>query len=291
MIKNFEYFAPKTIQEALTLLSQYKEKAKIMAGGQSLLLVMKQGLFTPEYLLDVKGISALDYINFNESEGLRIGALTTHRDIENSPIILRHFKVLSEMEGNLALIQTRNWGTIGGNLCHGDPAGDPATVFVVLKAKLKLTSLDQKRILDMEEFSTDYLEVSLEPDEMLTEIQVPTPPSHTGTAHKKIMVMKGDMGIVGAAVSITLSQEDNVCKDARIALSNAASVPFRAIEAEKRLIGNVINDDLLIKASQVASEEADPPADVHGSAEYRREMVKVFVMRAARKALDRAQEG
>ena len=291
MIKNFEYSAPKTIKEALTLLSQHKEKAKIMAGGQSLLVVMKQGLFTPEYLIDIKGISELDYISYDEKESLRIGALTIHRDIENSPIILRHFKVLSEMEGNLALIQTRNWGTIGGNLCHGDPAGDPATVFVVLKAKLKLTSLDQERILDMEEFSTDYLEVSLEPDEMLTEIQVPTPPSHTGTAHEKLMVMKGDMGIVGAAVSITLSQEDNVCKDARIALSNAASIPFRAIEAEKRLIGNVINDDLLIKASQVASEEVDPPADVHGSPEYRREMVKVFVMRAARKALDRAQEG
>ena len=291
MIKNFEYFAPKTIQEALTLLSQYKEKAKIMAGGQSLLLVMKQGLFTPEYLLDVKGISALDYINFNESEGLRIGALTTHRDIENSPIILRHFKVLSEMEGNLALIQTRNWGTIGGNLCHGDPAGDPATVFVVLKAKLKLTSLDQERILDMEEFSTDYLEVSLEPDEMLTEIQVPTPPSHTGTAHEKLMVMKGDMGVVGAAVSITLSLEDNICKDARIVLSNAASIPFRAREAEKRLIGNVINDDLLAEVSQAASVEADPPADIHGSAEYRREMVEVFVRRAARKALERAKAG
>jgi carbon-monoxide dehydrogenase medium subunit len=291
MIKNFEYSAPKTIKEALTLLSQHKEKAKIMAGGQSLLVVMKQGLFTPEYLIDIKGISELDYISYDEKESLRIGALTIHRDIENSPIIQKHFRVLSEMEGNLALIQTRNWGTIGGNLCHGDPAGDPATVFVVLKAKLKLTSLDQERILDMEEFSTDYLEVSLEPDEMLTEIQVPTPPSHTGTAHEKLMVMKGDMGIVGAAVSITLSQEDNVCKDARIALSNAASVPFRAIEAEKRLLGNVINDDLLIKASQVASEEVDPPADVHGSPEYRREMVKVFVMRAARKALDRAQEG
>jgi carbon-monoxide dehydrogenase medium subunit len=291
MIKNFEYFAPKTIKEALTLLSQNKEKAKIMAGGQSLLVVMKQGLFTPEYLIDIKGISELDYISYDEKESLRIGALTIHRDIENSPIIQKHFRVLSEMEGNLALIQTRNWGTIGGNLCHGDPAGDPATVFIVLKAKLKLTSLDQERIIDMEEFSTDYLEVSLEPGEILTEIQVPTPPSHTGTAHEKLMVMKGDMGIVGAAVSITLSLEDNICKDARIVLSNAASIPFRAREAEKRLIGNVINDDLLAEVSQAASVEADPPADIHGSAEYRREMVEVFVRRAARKALERAKAG
>ena len=284
MIKNFKYLAPKTVQETLTLLSQYKEKAKIMAGGQSLLVVMKQGLITPEYLIDIKGISDLDYIRYDKKEGLRIGALTIHRAIEKSSIIQKYFRVLSEMEGNLALIQTRNWGTIGGNLCHGDPAGDPATVFTVLKAKLKLTSLDQERIIDMEEFSTDYLEVSLKPDEILSEIQVPTPPSHTGTAHEKLMVMKGDMGIVGAAVSITLSQEDNVCKDARIALSNADSVPLRAREAEKRLIGEIVNDGLLIEASQVASEETDPPTDVHGSAEYRREMVKVLVRRAAREA-------
>ncbi len=124
MIREFEYFAPKTVEEALSLLSQYKEDAKIIAGGQSLLVVMKQGLVTTEYLIDIKGISALDYINYDEREGLRIGALTLHRTIEKSPIIDRHFKVLSEMERNLATIQTRNWGTIGGNLCHGDPAGE-----------------------------------------------------------------------------------------------------------------------------------------------------------------------
>ncbi len=289
MIKDFEYFAPKTVEEALSLLSQYKEEAKIIAGGQSLLVVMRQGLLALEYLLDVKGISALDYINYDDGDGLRIGALTTHRAIEKSLIIQRHFKVLSEMERNLATVQTRNWGTIGGNLCHGDPAGDPAPVFIALKAKLKLASLGGERIIDVEEFSKDYLEVALEPDEMLVEIQVPTPPPHTGTAYEKLMVMKGDMGIVGAAVSITLSPGDGVCQDARIALSNAASVPLRAGEAERQLIGKVINDDLLAKAGEVASVEADLTADVHGSAEYRREMVKVFVRRAARRALEEAR--
>jgi len=291
VIKDFEYFAPKTVEEALSLLSQYKEETKIIAGGQSLLVIMRQGLLALEYLLDVKGISALDYINYDEGEGLRIGALTTHRAIEKSPIIQRHFRVLSEMERNLATVQTRNWGTIGGNLCHGDPAGDPAPVFIALKAKLKLASLGGERIIDVEEFSKDYLEVALEPDEMLVEIQVPTPLSHTGTAYEKLMVMKGDMGIVGAAVSITLSPGDGVCQDARIVLSNAASVPLRAGEAEKQLIGKVINDDLLTKAGEAASAEADPTADVHGSAEYRREMVKVFVRRAARRALEGARTG
>jgi carbon-monoxide dehydrogenase medium subunit len=289
MIADFEYFEPKTVEEALSLLSQYKEEAKIIAGGQSMLVVMKQRLLTPEYVIDIKGISALDYIKYDEGKDLRIGALTIHRDIEKSPVIQKHFGVLSEMEGNLATIQTRNWGTIGGNLCHGDPAGDPATVLIALNAKLKLAGPAGERIVDMENFSKDYLEVDLQTGEMLTEIQVPTPPARTGTAYEKLMVMKGDMGIIGAAVSITLSGKDGVCQDARIALGSAASIPLRAKEAEGKLIGKALNDSLLIEAGEVASTEADPPSDVHGSAEYRREMVKVFVKRVARTALERAR--
>jgi carbon-monoxide dehydrogenase medium subunit len=288
MIAAFEYFAPKTVKEALSLLAKYKEEAKMIAGGQSILVVMRQRLLTPEYLIDIKGITDLEYIKYDEKQGLRIGALTIHRDIEKSPVIQKHFGVLSEMEGNLATIQTRNWGTIGGNICHGDPAGDPAPVFIALKAKLKLASSGGERTIDMEEFSKDYLEVALKPDEMLTEIQVPTPPPHTGTDYAKLMVMKGDMGVVGAAVSITLDSKGS-CQDARIALSNAASVPLRAKKAEKVLIGKTINNTLLTEAGEVASTEADPPDDVHGSAKYRREMVKVFVKRVAQTALERAK--
>jgi len=288
MIAAFEYFAPKTVKEALSLLAKYKEEAKIIAGGQSMLVVMRQRLLTPEYLIDIKGITDLDYIKYDEKQGLRIGALTIHRAIEKSPAIQKHFGVLSEMEGNLATIQTRNWGTIGGNICHGDPAGDPAPVFIALKAKLKLASSGGERTVDMEEFSKDYLEVALKPDEMLTEIQVPTPPPHTGTAYAKLMVMKGDMGVVGAAVSITLDSKGS-CQDARIALSNCSSVPLRAKKAEKVLIGKTINNTLPTEAGEVASTEADPPDDVHGSAEYRREMVKVFVKRVAQIALEKAQ--
>jgi CO/xanthine dehydrogenase FAD-binding subunit len=287
-MKDFEYFDPKTVKEALPLLSQYKEEAKIIAGGQSLLVVMKQGLLTTDYVIDIKGISELDYVN-NDGKGVRIGALTLHRTIEKSPIIQKHCKVLSEMERNLATIQTRNWGTIGGNLCHGDPAGDPAPVFIALNASLKVVSAGGERVVKAEDFFQDYLEVALEPDEMLTEIQVPPPPPHTGTAHEKLMVMQGDHGIVGAAASITLKSGNGVCEDARIVLSNAASIPMRAREAEKRLIGKAITDDLLAEAGEIASSEADPPVDVHGTAEYRREMIKVFVRRAAQRALERAK--
>ena len=291
MIADFEYFAPKTVDKALSLLSQYKEEAKIIAGGQSMLVIMKQGLLTPEYLIDIKGIAALDYIKYDEGKGLRIGALSVHRAVEKSPLVRKHFGVLSEMERNLATIQTRNWGTIGGNLCHGDPAGDVAPVLIALKAKLKLSSSKGERTIEVEEFSKDYLEVALGPAEMLTEILVPTPPPHTGVACDKLMVMKGDMGIVGVAVSITLSPGNGVCQDARIALSNCAAIPLRAKEAEKRLVGKVISDALLAEAGEVASAEVSPVADVHGSAEYKREMTKVFVRRVAAKALERAKAG
>lgn len=289
MLAAFEYFAPKTVKEALSLLSKYKEKAKIIAGGQSMLVVMRQRLLTPEYVIDIKGITDLDYIKYDERQGLRIGALTIHRAVEKSPVIQKHFGVLSEMEVNLATIQTRNWGTIGGNICHGDPAGDPAPVFIALNAKLKLASAAGERVIDMEEFSKDYLEVALKPNEMLSEIQIPAPAPHTGTAYEKLMVMKGDMGVVGAAVSITLKAGNSVCENARIALANCSSVPLRAKKAEKLLIGKTINNALLTEAGEAASTEVDPPADVHGSAEYRREMVKVFVKRVAQIALGKAK--
>lgn len=289
-MKDFEYMAPKTVKEALFLISQYKNEAKIMAGGQSMLVLMRQGLLAPEYIIDIKAIPELDYIDYDERRGLRIGALTTHREIEKSSLIMKYFKVLGEMEKNLATIQTRNWGTIGGNLCHGDSAGDPAPVFIALNAKLKVMGQGQERIVEMENFSKDLLEVDLEPGEMLSEIQVPCPKPHTGTAHEKLMVMQGDAGIVGAAVSITLKPGDSICEDARIAVSNAASIPLRSKEAEKRLIGKKIDRRLIDEVCQVASQEADPPTDVHGSAEYRKEMIKVFVQRATIKALERAKE-
>src|SRR4030042_3466400 len=268
-MKDFEYFSPKTIEECLSLLSQYREEVKIIAGGESMLVVMRQGLLAPEYVVDIKGINVLDYITFDEREGLRMGALTTHRTIEKSPIIKKYFEGLSEMEKNLATIQTRNWGTIGGNLCHGNPAGDPVPILIALDAKLKLKSLSGERIVIMEGFSKDILEVDLEPDEMLIEIQVPVPKSHTGVAHEKLMVMQGDAGIVGAAASITLKSGNGICEDARIVLSNAASIPLRAREAERYLIGKKINADLLTEAGGGASIEAKPPSDVTGSEEKR----------------------
>ena len=290
MIKNFEYFAPKTIEEAISLLARYKDESKIIAGGQSMLILMRQGLIAPEYVIDIKSISAMDYINFDENEGLRIGALTPHRAIETSPLIRDGFSVLSEMEQNVASVETRNWGTIGGNLCHADPAGDPAPVFIALKGKLKLVSSNGERTVAIDDFFKDYFETALRDEEILTEIQVPNPSPRTGTAYRKFSILQGDYALVSAAVSITLSSKDDTCSDARIVLGAAASVPMRAERAEKVLIGKKIKDSLLQEAGKAASEEARPISDMNASEEYRREVIEVLVKQVAAEAWKRAKQ-
>lgn len=290
MIRDFEYFAPKTLEEALTFLNKYQDECKIIAGGQSLLVLMRQGLVVPEYLIDIKGISELNYIRSDAEEGLKIGALTTHRAIEKSPIIKNGYSVLAEMEHRLASIQTRNWGTIGGNLCHGEPAGDPGPVLIALHATLSTASLENKRNMALEDFCLDYFETALEPDELLTEIQVPAVPPHTGTAYTKFNVIESDLATVGVAVSVTLDSGGEMCQDVRIVLGACAPIPLRARQAEDVLRGQPMTDRLLEEAGEVASQEADPISDISASEEYRRELVKVLVKRVGKEAWARARQ-
>jgi len=290
MIRDFEYFAPKTLEEALSLLDKYRETCKVIAGGQSLLKLMRAGLITPQYLIDIKGMSELDYIKSEGKNGLKIGALTTHRAIEESPMIQNGFSTLVEMERILAFIQIRNWGTIGGNLCHADPAQDPAPVLMALNAKLRASSLKGERTIAIEDFFTDYLKTALEPNELLTEIQVPAVPPHTGTAYTKLNIIENDLAIVGVAVSITLSSSTDLCQDVRIALGASAPTPIRAKRAEGVLRGKKITDDLLTEAGEKASAEAEPLSDINASAEYRRQLVKILVKRMGKEALTRAKQ-
>jgi carbon-monoxide dehydrogenase medium subunit len=289
MINDFEYVAPKTLQEALQLLDQYRDHYKIIAGGQSLLIMMRQGLINPEYLIDIKGLSELDYITSDDRKGLRIGALTTHRTIEKSPVIKKSFGVIAEMESRLASIQTRNWGSIGGNLCHGDPAGDLAPVLIALNATLTMAGMKGERNMLVEDFFLDYFETALEHDELLREIQVPAIPPNTGVAYTKFNVIETEMATVGVAVSVTLASKEGYCKDVRIVLGNAAPKPMRAKQAEELLRGKKITDPLLQEAGEIASTEGDPISDIHASAEYRQELVKVLVKRVGKEAHSRAK--
>jgi carbon-monoxide dehydrogenase medium subunit len=247
-------------------------------------------LVMPEYLIDIKGLSEMNYIQSDAKQGLKIGALTTHRAIEKSPDMKNGFSILAEMEHRLASIQTRNWGTIGGNLCHGDPTGDPAPVLIALNATVSTASLKGKRNMAVEDFTMDYFETALEPDELLTEIQVPAVAPHTGTAYTKFNIIESDMATVGVAVSVTLDSGDDVCKDVRIALGACAPIPMRAKQAEEVLRGQHMTDDLLKEAGQIASQEADPISDIVASEEYRRELVKVLVKRVGKEAWARAKQ-
>jgi carbon-monoxide dehydrogenase medium subunit len=290
MIRDFEYLPPKTLKEALTLLDEHQDECKVIAGGQSLLILMRQGLLAPEYLIDIKGVSELDYIKSDAKEGLRIGALTTHRTIEKSPAMKNGFGILAEMEHSLASIQTRNWGTIGGNLCHGEPAGDPAPVLIALNATLTTAGLQGERSMALEDFFVDYFETALEPAELLTEIQVPAVPPHTGTAYTKFNIIEHDIATVGVAVSITLNSGDGKCRDARIVVGACGPTPIRAKQAEEVLRGKKITDKRLKEAGQEASQEAEPISDISASEEYRRELVRVLVARVGKEALARARQ-
>jgi carbon-monoxide dehydrogenase medium subunit len=266
MIQDFVYSRAKTVKEALDLIEKHKDDCKIVCGGQSLLILMRQGLVAPANLIDIKGIDELKYIKFQPKEGLKIGAGTTHSEIQKSSQIKKHYPLLIEMEENLASVQTRNWGTIGGNLSHADPAGDPGPVFIALNAMVKVANKERERAIPLEEFFIDYFETALEEGELLLEVQLPVVPPKTATVYEKFNIIKNDQGIV-----------------------SVASTPIRARKAEKLLIGQRLDDGLLEKIGKKASEEADPVADIHASEEYRRYLVKALTKRMVKKAWERAK--
>jgi carbon-monoxide dehydrogenase medium subunit len=289
MIHNFNYHQATSVQETLSLLEKCRDDYKIICGGQSLLILMRQGLVAPENLIDIKSVKEMSYIEYDPKNGLKIGAATIHREIEKSLLIKKHFPVLVEMEKNLASVQTRNWGTIGGNLAHGDPAGDPGPILIASNAAVKMANLGRERSLLLEDFFIDIFETALEEGELLTEIQVPILPIKTAVAYEKFNIIKNHQGIVSVAASITMAEDGAECKDARIVLGAAAAIPLRAKEAEQMLIGNKIDTKLLASVGKKASEECDPVSDIHATETYRRFLVKALTIKVARKAWELAK--
>ncbi|NIO19837.1 MAG: xanthine dehydrogenase family protein subunit M [Candidatus Aenigmarchaeota archaeon] len=289
MICDFNYLRAASLKEALSLLDKHKDDCKIICGGQSLLILMRQRLVAPENLIDIKRVKELSYIDFSPKEGLKIGATTTHREIEKSSLIKKHYPVLVDMEENVASVQTRNWGTIGGNLAHGDPAGDPAPVLIALNATVKMASVKRERVMPLEEFFIDYFEPALEEGELLLEIQVPIIPPKTALSYQKFSIIKNHQGIVSVAASITANDRADQCKDARIVLGAAASIPIRAKKAEQMLIGKKIDERLLEQVGEKAAKESDPISDIHATEAYRRSLVKVLTKKMIRETWERAR--
>jgi len=287
-MKDMKYFEPKTIAEVCELLDEYEE-AKIIAGGQSLIPLLKQRLIEPECLINLKEIAELNYIEYDEDTGLRIGALTTHQQIEKSPVIESQCSVLSEMVKVLGDVQIRNVGTIGGSLCHADHASDPPVALMSLGASIKTVSSSGSRIIPLDEFFTNYFETVLQPGELLTEIQIPNSKDRFGASFKKHSVYERDLAVVNAAVGLTLAGYDGAISDVKIALGAVASTPIRARAAEEKLLSKSVDAELIAAVAQVAAEESQPVSDINSSADYKREIVSVLTRQTLMTALERAK--
>lgn len=290
MIHDFTYLKPGSVKEALAMLAEHADECKVICGGQSLLIVMRQGLVAVDYLIDLKGLNELSYIKYDDKDGLKLGATTTHRIIEKSNVIKKNYPVLTAMEEKLASIQVRNWGTIGGNLAHADSAGDPAPVLISLGAKIKLGSKKGDRVMPLEDFYTDLFETAMEHDEMVLEVHVPPAPPKSGSAYQKFNLLSSDQGIVAVAATVT-ADKDGVCTDAKIVLGNAGVTPIRAKSGEKILIGKKLTDKLMTEAGEAAAGDADPVSDIHASADFRRHLIKVLTKRMVKNAWDQATKG
>ena len=287
-MNTFEYLPVKTVKEACELLSQYGEEAKIIGGGQSLMTLMKQDFIRPAYLIDIKGLSDLDYIRCDEKNGLRIGALSTHRAVETSDAVKENFAMLAEMERTLASVAVRNWGTVGGSLAHADPASDLAAALLALDAQVTLTRTSGERVVSLDDFFVDYFETNLQPDELLTEIHVPIASRGKGFYYK-FAQRATDLAVVSVAVYLIPDPDDlNQCRNIRIVMGSVGPTALRSRKAEDLLKGQTITEPLIEEAARVSAEDAQPTTDINGSEEYKRELVHVLVARSIKEAAARA---
>jgi len=285
----FEYFAPGTVAEAINLLERYGDEAKIIAGGQSLVPMMNFRVAQPGILIDINRIKELDYIR-EEGDELLIGALTRERDLELSPLVQQRCPILAKAISLIGHIPIRTRGTIGGSLVHADPAAEIPPAIYGLDAKMRVVGPSGERTLEPEEFFLSYLTTSLEPSEILVEVRISALPKKAGWSFVELTRRRGDFYIVAVA-SILFMEEGGPCKEARISLGGVAPTPIRAGEAEEILANQILNEALIEKAGQKAAEATDPDSDYHASAEYRRDMARVFVQRGLKEAWNRVKGG
>ena len=280
----FEYLEPGSLKEACDMLERHPDDAKLIAGGTALVLWMRLGLLKPAVVISLEKIPGFSYVRYSENDGLRIGAGARHREIELSAAVRSHYPLLHETFRKVAQPRIRNMGTIGGNLCQGDPLTDPGASLIALDAEITLTNGKGVRTLPLEEFFVDYYQTAIQTGEILTEIHVPPAAKKLGWAHIKFLPRsEEDFATVG--VALTLSGQKDRCADIRLALNSVAPTILRAKRAENVLRGKKVTDTLLQEMGETAATEVDPMDDNRGSAEYKREMVRVLVRRAAKEAL------
>ena len=282
--QEFEYVEPHTIEEAVKWMATYKGKAKFMAGGTDVIVQMKMGRTHPEAIINLSRIPGLRYLIIEH--GLRIGVLTTFRQIERDGFIQRHYTALHEAAKGVTSIQIKTMGTLGGNLCHGSPAADSAPPLIAFGARVKMIEGDKERVLPLESFFIGPGKTLLNREELMVEIQVPKPEANTGSAFLKLGRVSADLAKISIAVAVV--REGDFCKDCRIVLGAVAEKPLRTIEAEKILRGKNFNKNLLNRTEQQVLEEIRPITDVRSNLWYRREVSKVLVRNAINLAWERA---
>jgi carbon-monoxide dehydrogenase medium subunit len=287
-MRRFEYFEPKTLTEAVSLLGHYNGQASLLAGGTDLLVEIKEQLRSPDYVVNIKKIFGLDHLTYDATHGLRIGALTTVRTVETSPLIKREYAGLAQAARELGSIQVRNRATVAGNICRASPSADTLPPLIADGATVKVSGPGGERVILLEAFFTGPGQTVLAPDEIVVEIAIPRRPAYTGKVYLKHGRRKAmELATVGVAVALTLAGE--ICKEIRIVLGAVAPTPIRARKAEQILRGQTAADQAVPMAAQAAMAESRPISDVRGSAEYRREMVRVLTDRAIKQALQMAR--
>jgi aerobic carbon-monoxide dehydrogenase medium subunit len=281
----FDYFAPSTLQEAVSLLAQHSD-AKILAGGQSLIPAMRFRLAVPAAIIDLNNVSALQYVR-EDNGGLVIGALTRESSLEDSDIVARGYSMLADASRVIADPVVRNMATVGGNLAHADPANDHPAVMLAYDAQIVAVGKNGSRTIPIDKFFVDLFKSALKEDEILSEIRIPRPAAHSGGAYVKFERKVGDYAISAAAVQLTLN--DDQCVAARIGLTNVNPVPMRAKQAEQALIGKKLTDEVIEAAGHAAAGECAPSPDLRGSVDYKRDITRILTKRAIRTAIQRIQ--
>jgi len=288
LLKPFEYFEPGTVAEARKLLSAYGDEAKVFAGGTDLLISMKKRQMTPKYIICIKNIPDLDYIQYSQEAGLlKIGALATHSAIAASPIIRNKFELLATASHKVGTPQVRNMGTIGGNICEAGPSQDTTPALLALDAKLKVIGLNSERIVPISQFFIAPFQTALGKTELLTEIQIPAlPPKSAGCYKWFTKTVTVDETLVGVAVTMSLNSIDGICSDIKIGLCSVAPTPIRARRAEEVLQGKKIDSGLIEEAAQAAADETRP----RSRPDYRRSMTRVLVAEAINEAWQKIEQ-
>ncbi|MBE7470530.1 MAG: xanthine dehydrogenase family protein subunit M [Anaerolineales bacterium] len=282
----FEYFAPATLPEAVKLLSEKGYGAKILAGGQSLIPAMRFRLAQPEILIDINRIDGLSYIK-EENGHLVIGAMTREADLDANPLIHQKYPLLADTAKVIADPLVRNMATVGGNLAHADPANDHPATMLAYNASVVAVGPDGERTIPIDEFFVDLFTSSLAENEILKEIRIPTPAPASGGAYLKLERKVGDYAVAAVAVQLTVA--GNTCQSIRIGLTNVSPTPMRAANAEAALAGQPLTEDNIKAAGAAAAQACEPSADLRGSEEYKRDIVRVLTIRAINKAVERAK--